>query len=75
MNPDKTNEFSSAENPGFQSSSTVEQSAVNRSVVGSSPTSGATSSAESDWVEMEYDHWLDEIERIQELNQTNQAND
>ena len=35
----------------------------------------ATSSAESDWVEMEYDHWLDEIERIQELNQTNQAND
>ena len=35
----------------------------------------ATSSAESDWVEMEYDHWLDEIERIQELNQTNEAND
>jgi len=30
---------------GFQSSSMVEQSAVNRSVVGSSPTSGATSSS------------------------------
>ena len=30
---------------------------------------GATTSPEeSDWVQEEYDHWLDEIERIQELN-------
>jgi len=69
MNLDQKNQFSSAPTSGFQSSSTVEQPAVNRPVEGSSPSSGAIPSPEeSDWVREEYDHWLDEIERMQELN-------
>jgi hypothetical protein len=69
MNLDQTNQFSSAPTLGFQSSSVVEQPAVNRPVEGSSPSSGAIPfPEESDWVQEEYDHWLDEIERIQELN-------